>query len=185
MANRIAEGTFDLNGQTYELEINNGPNTLHGGKIGFDKKIWDAKVLHGHDGPAVEFHYLSPDMEENFPGNLDIHVTYTLTDTNELRIDYKATTDKKTIVNLTNHSYWNLSACKSATILDEVLYINADKYTPVDDTMIPTGKTRSVVVPYCSCHGRSRKRLTRSSIATGFSSGGCHNRYGSKSIRRS
>lgn len=144
VANRIAEGTFDLDGQTYDLFINNGPNTLHGGKIGFDKKIWDAKVVHGHGGPAVEFHYVSPDMEENFPGNLDVTITYTLTEHNELRIDYKATTDKATILNLTNHSYWNLSAMKSPTILDEVMWINADRYTPVDENLIPTGVIHSV-----------------------------------------
>ncbi|HWE02667.1 MAG TPA: aldose epimerase family protein [Tepidisphaeraceae bacterium] len=144
VANRIAGGSFDLDGATYDLEINNGPNTLHGGKIGFDKKIWEAKVTHGHDGSAVEFHYVSPDMEENFPGNLDVTVTYTLTEHNALRIDYKATTDKATIVNLTNHTYWNLSAMKSPTILDEVMYINADQYTPVDETSIPTGRIHTV-----------------------------------------
>ena len=144
VANRIAGGEFTLDGETYQLAVNNPPNTLHGGKIGFDKKIWTAKILRGGEGPAVEFHYLSPDMEENFPGNLDVTVTYTLTDDNALRIDYKATTDKPTLVNLTNHSYWNLSACTLPTILGEVLQINADKYTPVDDKLIPTGHLESV-----------------------------------------
>ncbi len=144
VANRIANGSFDLNGQTYDLAVNNGPNTLHGGKIGFDKKIWDARIVPSRDGYAVEFHYLSPDMEENFPGNLDVYVTYTLTHDNALRIDYRATTDKETIVNLTNHTYWNLSAFKSPTILDEIMYIDADQYTPVDENLIPTGRLRSV-----------------------------------------
>ena len=144
VANRIAKGEFQLDGETYQLTINNGPNTLHGGKIGFDKKIWDANIVTGHDGVAVEFHYASPDMEENFPGNLDVTVTYTLTNNDELRIDYKATTDKATIVNLTNHSYWNLSAFKLPTINNEVMEINADNYTPVDDTQIPTGRLRPV-----------------------------------------
>lgn len=144
VANRIAKGEFTLDGETYQLAINNGPNTLHGGKIGFDKKIWDAKIVPGHDGVAVEFHYVSPDMEENFPGKLDVTLTYTLTNENELRLDYKATTDKATILNLTNHSYWNLSAFKTPTINNEVMEINADKYTPVDENQIPTGHIRPV-----------------------------------------
>lgn len=144
VANRIANATFDLDGQTYDLAANNGPNTLHGGKVGFDKKIWDATVLATSEGPSVEFHYVSPDLEENFPGTLDVTVTYTLTQHDELRIDYKATTDKDTIINLTNHSYWNLSAFKSPNILGEIMYINADRYTPVDENLIPTGRLKSV-----------------------------------------
>lgn len=144
VANRIAGGEFDLDGTTYQLAINNGPNTLHGGKIGFDKKIWDAKVLHRDEGPSVAFHYVSPDLEENFPGNLDVTVTYTLTNDNALKIHYKATTDKDTIINLTNHTYWNLSAMQSPTILNEVMEINADAFLPVNDTMIPTGRIRPV-----------------------------------------
>lgn len=143
VANRIAKGEFELDGETYQLAINNGPNTLHGGKVGFDKKVWTAKVLDG-DEAAVEFHYLSPDMEENFPGDLDVTVTYTLSNDNALRINYKATTDKPTIVNLTNHSYFNLSAFKVPTILNEVMMINAREFTPVDETSIPTGRLRSV-----------------------------------------
>jgi aldose 1-epimerase len=145
VANRIAKGEFQLDGETYQLAINNGPNTLHGGKIGFDKKIWDAQIVKGHEGVAVQFHYVSPNMEENFPGNLDVTVTYTLTEKDELRIDYKATTDKATILNLTNHSYWNLSAFALPTILNEVAYINADRFTPVDDTLIPTGRLQPVL----------------------------------------
>jgi aldose 1-epimerase len=133
-----------LDDETYQLAVNNGPNTLHGGKIGFDKKIWTAKVLSDRDEAAVEFHYLSPDMEENFPGNLDVTVTYTLSNDNALRINYKATTDKPTIINLTNHSYFNLSAFKVPTILNEVMMINAAEYLPVDETSIPIGRSRSV-----------------------------------------
>ena len=144
VANRIAGGSFDLEGDTYQLAINNGPNTLHGGKVGFDKKIWEAHELDSPEGPAVRFHYVSPDMEENFPGALDVTVTYTLTNQDELRIDYRATTDKTTIVNLTNHSYWNLSAMLQPTILDEIMMINADQFTPVDETLIPTGRLHKV-----------------------------------------
>ncbi len=144
VANRIAKGEFELDGQVYHLAINNGPNTLHGGKEGFDKKIWRAEPLINRDGPAVRLSYLSPDMEENFPGNLETTVTYTLTNANEIRIEYHATTDKDTILNLTNHSYFNLSAFRSPMILDDVLTLDADRYTPTDDTLIPTGEIRSV-----------------------------------------
>ena len=144
VANRIAKGTFELDGKTYHTAINNGPNTLHGGNVGFDKKIWKAEPMLSSDGPSVRFTYVSPDMEENFPGTLNTTVTYTLRNDNALRIDYRATTDKPTILNLTNHSYFNLSAFQSPTILNEVLTLNADKYTPADDTLIPTGEIKSV-----------------------------------------
>jgi aldose 1-epimerase len=144
VANRIANGKFNLDGQEYTLAVNNGPNTLHGGNIGFDKKIWSARTFMTVNGPSAEFHYVSPDMEEGFPGALDVTVTYTLTEDDALRIDYKATTSKPTIVNLTNHSYWNLSAMQSPTILDDVLILNADNYTPVDATSIPTGEIAPV-----------------------------------------
>jgi len=140
VGNRIAKGEFTLDGTTYHLAVNNGPNTLHGGNVGFDKHVWDAKIVQSHDGPSVAFHRVSPDMEEGFPGNLDVTVTYTLTNDNAVRLHYKATTDKDTILNLTNHSYWNLSAFETPTILDEVLMLNADYYTPVDATLIPTGE---------------------------------------------
>jgi len=144
VANRIAKGQFELEGKKYQLATNNGPNHLHGGNVGLDKKVWEARETMTKDGPAVMFHYLSPDGEENYPGNLDIHVTYTLTNRDELRIDYVATTDRATPVNLTNHSYFNLSGAGKGDILDHILMINADHFTPVDDTLIPTGEIQPV-----------------------------------------
>src|ERR1044071_4527694 len=143
-ANRIAKGKFTLDGKEYNLFVNNGPNHLHGGKKGFDKMVWHSERIDSDLGPAVKFHYLSPDMEEGYPGNLDVTVIYTLSNRNELRIDYVATTDKKTVVNLTNHSYFNLHGNGQGTILDNELMINADKYVAVDDTSIPTGDPVSV-----------------------------------------
>jgi len=142
-ANRIAKGHFTLNGKEYSLAINNGPNTLHGGKIGFSRKVWKAEILPGMTAAAVRFTYLSKDGEENFPGNLNVSVTYTLTDTNELKLDYRAETDQDTPINLTNHSYFALGG-PGKNILDEVLFLNAGEYTPVDSTLIPTGEIKSV-----------------------------------------
>ena len=142
-ANRIAKGHFTLDGKEYNLALNNGPNTLHGGKIGFNRKVWKAEILPGMTAAAVRFTYLSKNGEENFPGNLNVSVTYTLTDTNELKLDYRAETDQDTPINLTNHSYFALGG-PGKNILDEVLYLNADEYTPVDSTLIPTGEIKSV-----------------------------------------
>ena len=139
--NRIAKGKFTIDGKEYSSSLNNGVNMLHGGKKGFQSVVWDAKQVGDN---ALELSYLSKDMEEGFPGNLDIKVTYTLTDNNELKIEYHATTDKKTVVNLTNHAFFNLNGEGSGDILGHILHINADMYTPVDATLIPTGKSDPV-----------------------------------------
>jgi aldose 1-epimerase len=144
VANRIAKGRFTIDGQEYTLALNNGPNTLHGGLKGFDKKVWKAEDVSGPGGPAVKLSYLSRDGEEGFPGNLSTTVTYTLTSDDAVKIDYSATTDKATAVNLTNHSYFNLAGHDSGTILDHELLMAADQYTPSDETLIPTGELRSV-----------------------------------------
>lgn len=139
--NRIAKGQFNLDGKAYKIFTNNGINTLHGGKKGYQDVVWDAKQL---DAQTLELHYLSKDMDEGFPGNLNVTVTYTLTDDNALKINYKATTDKNTIVNLTNHAFFNLNGSQSGSILNHSLKINADKYTPVDSTLIPSGKIEDI-----------------------------------------
>ncbi len=142
-ANRIAKGQFSIDGETYTLAKNNGENHLHGGIQGFDKKVWDAKAIDG-DEPAVELTYLSKDGEEGYPGNLSVTAKYTLTADNGLLIEYTATTDKATHVNLTNHSYFNLTGTPANTILDHVVKIDADRYTPVDTGLIPTGELAAV-----------------------------------------
>jgi len=144
VANRVGKGRFTLDGKEYKLFVNNGPNSLHGGKVGFDKKVWDAQAVNSAAGPGVKLHYISPDGEEGYPGRLDTTVVYTLTNNNELKIEYTAKTDKPTIVNLTNHSYFNLAGDGNGTIRDHVLLLNADKYTVFDATQIPTGEIKSV-----------------------------------------
>jgi aldose 1-epimerase len=139
--NRIAKGKFQLDGKTYQLAINNAPNALHGGPAGFHAQVWDAKQL---DDQTLELTYLSKDGEEGYPGNLQVKVVYHLTEDNSIEISYTATTDKKTIINLTNHSYFNLNGAGSGTINDHLLSINAEKFTPVDSTLIPTGKLTDV-----------------------------------------
>jgi len=140
--NRIAKGRFTINGVTRQLAINNPPNSLHGGLRGFDKVLWDAKPSLTPDGPAVELSYLSPDGEEGFPGNLRVKAVYTLTVDNGLRLDFTATTDQDTVVNLTHHSYFNLAG--RGDVLNHAVQINADNITPVDATLIPTGRLQDV-----------------------------------------
>jgi aldose 1-epimerase len=143
-ANRIAQGTFTLEGETYQLAINNDPNTLHGGDKGFDKVIWTASDGGSDDGQSLALSYTSPDGEEGYPGTLEITVTYTLTDANEIRIEYHATTDAPTVLNLSNHSYFNLAGEGSGSIYDHALQLNASTFTPVDETLIPTGEIAPV-----------------------------------------
>ncbi|MXV50990.1 galactose-1-epimerase [Pedobacter sp. HMF7647] len=139
--NRIAKGKFTLEGKEYNLSVNNNGQTLHGGKNGFQSKVWDAKQLNDQ---SVEFTYLSKDGEEGFPGNLKVKVVYTLTDDNAVKMEYEATTDKPTVCNLTNHAYFNLNGEGSGTILNHIAQIDASKYTPVDTVLIPLGKFEPV-----------------------------------------
>ena len=138
--NRIAKGKFTLDGKEYTLPINNAPNHLHGGPLGFDHQMWNVIEVHAPDAAGLEFTYVSKDGEQGYPGNLTATATYWLTADNALRIDYTATTDKNTVVNLTNHAYWNLAGAGSGDILGQKLKLEADKYLAVDDTLIPTGK---------------------------------------------
>ncbi|MBZ5546789.1 MAG: galactose mutarotase [Acidobacteriia bacterium] len=142
--NRIAQGRFTLGGKAYTLARNNGENTLHGGLKGFNQALWRAKELPSKNGPALQLEYLSKDGEEGFPGNLSVKVIYTLTDDNELKIEYSATTDKETVVNLTNHSYFNLAGAGNGDILQHQVMLRADKFTPVSESLIPTGELRGV-----------------------------------------
>ena len=141
--NRIANGKFVLDGKEYTLSVNNGPNHLHGGPTGYHARVWDAEQP---SAQCLKLHYLSPDGEEGFPGNLDINVTYTLTEDNEFVIEYAATTDQKTLVNLTHHAFFSLSglANPTASVENNIVTINADWYTPVDETCIPTGEIAPV-----------------------------------------
>lgn len=143
-ANRIAGGQFILNGKTYSLAKNNGPNHLHGGPQGFYKKVWDAAIIETDAASGVRFTYASSDGEEGYPGNLTASVTYWLNEDNELILEYSATTDQPTPVNLTNHAYWNLAGEGESTIKSHFLKLNCDRYLPVDDTLIPTGILESV-----------------------------------------
>jgi aldose 1-epimerase len=142
--NRIANATFTLNGKKYQLAANNGPNSLHGGLKGFDKRVWKARPLAASAGQAVELTYVSQDGEEGYPGTLTTKVTYTLTEANELRIDYHLTTDADTVANVTNHSYFNLAGQGTGDVLKHEVRIQADRFTPVNATLIPTGELRPV-----------------------------------------
>jgi aldose 1-epimerase len=140
--NRIAKGKFTLDGKEYTLAINNGPNALHGGLKGFDKVVWEPRILARPEGPSLELRYTSKDGEEGYPGNLSVIAVYTLTDENALKLEYSAITDKDTVVNLTQHSYFNLAG--KGDILNHQVMIPADKFTPVDSTLIPTGELKPV-----------------------------------------
>jgi aldose 1-epimerase len=140
--NRIAKGKFTLDGKEYTLAINNGPNALHGGLVGFDKVVWEPRILATPVGPALELRYTSKDGEEGYPGNLSVTAVYTLTDDNALKLEYTATTDKDTVINLTQHSYFNLAG--KGDILKHEVMMPADKFTPVDSTLIPTGELKPV-----------------------------------------
>ncbi len=141
-ANRIAGGRFELDGKNYQLPRNNGPNSLHGGDRGFDKRVWKAEPIETPTGPSLRLTYVSAAGEEGYPGELTAHVTYRLGDDDTLAIDYEATTTAPTPVNLANHAYFNLTGDPERTILDQMLTINADRFTPVDATLIPTGEMR-------------------------------------------
>jgi aldose 1-epimerase len=142
--NRIAKGQFTLDGQTYTLPTNNPPNSLHGGDKGFFARVWKTAALVSSNGPVLQLSYLSKDGEEGYPGNLSVTATYTITEDNALRLDFEATSDKDTVCNLTHHSYFNLAGQGNGDILGNLLYLNANRFTPVDATLIPIGELRPV-----------------------------------------
>jgi len=152
--NRIAKGRFQLDGQVYQVSTNENGNMLHGGTTGFNRHVWDAKDVSTPEAAALELHYLSPDGEMGFPGNLDVTVRYTVEAKNGLKIEYGATTDKPTVLNLTNHSYFNLAGAGSGPVLKHRLTIRAEHFTPIDDGLIPTGVIQSVEgTPFDFRHG--------------------------------
>ena len=145
-ANRLAGGRFTLDGKTYQIPKNdNGVNSLHGGKVGFNARLWHAAPTGTAANPALELHYTSPNGEEGFPGTVQVYVTYSLGNENDLHIKYRATTDQDTVINLTNHSYWNLNGPGSGTVLDHKVTIMADRFTPINANLIPTGQIVTVV----------------------------------------
>jgi aldose 1-epimerase len=143
-ANRIAAGEFSLEGKKYNVSINKGGNLLHGGFEGFDKKYWKTEIIDSAEGQALELTLISPDGEEGFPGRMEVKVVYTVTRKNELKIEYSATSDKPTVINLTNHCYFNLTGTAANSVLDHILQLNADSYIPYDEQFIPTGEIEKV-----------------------------------------
>jgi aldose 1-epimerase len=143
-ANRVAKGKFTLDGVEYSLPINNGVNSLHGGPEGWHSVVWDAEVPADAEFPTVKFTYQSPDMEAGYPGNMDVEATYKWNDDNEIVINYKCISDKTTVINITNHAYFNLHGAGNGDILDHQVVINADRFVPVDSGLIPTGELRPV-----------------------------------------
>jgi aldose 1-epimerase len=143
-ANRIGRGQFTLDGVTFDIPVNDGPNSLHGGPSGFDKRIWHARTAHDSDSVALQLDLLSPDGDQGYPGTLNVFVTYTLNSENELRVEYRATTDRPTVLNLTNHTYFNLAGEGAGDVGDHVLTLFAERYTPIDATLIPTGALEPV-----------------------------------------
>lgn len=172
-ANRIARGRFTLEGREYQLAVNNGPNHLHGGLKGFDRRVWQSEAFSAPAASGVRFSYRSPDGEESYPGTLDATVTISLTDANAIVIDYLATTDRPTVLNLTNHAYWNLAGAGSGTILRHRLLLNADQYLPVDAGLIPTGEAASVkgtCMDFTTPHeiGERLGEMTSRDLPTGY-----------------
>ncbi len=177
-ANRIAKGKFSINGKEYSLAVNNGENHLHGGLAKrFDASVWTAKGFARENGAILEIEHFSPDAEEGYPGNLTVRVVYTLTEDNELRIEYSASTDQDTVINLTNHAYFNLAGAGSGTILNHRLQIFADQFTPTDSGSIPTGELRSVrSTPFDFTEAAAiGKRIEESDDQLKFGSGYDHN----------
>lgn len=173
-ANRIARGCFKINGREYKVTKNQNGNLLHGGGVGFDKRFWRTSLLLEDSYPVIKLTLFSPDCDEGFPGNVEVKTYYSLTDENELKIKYEAVSDKTTVINLTNHSYFNLTGSPINSILDHVLKINASKFTPIDDSMIPTGRIADVSetpmdfrVPY-NIGGRINKQYEQLDIAGGY-----------------
>ena len=175
--NRLAKAKFTLEGKEYQLAVNNGVNALHGGPKGFHKVYWNVKPVAKPEGVALEMTYLSKDGEEGYPGNLSVKVTYILTDLNELMIDYEAMTDKTTVLNLTNHSYFNLAGEGNGDILNHSVTINADRFTPVDEGLIPTGELRPVKgtpFDFLSAHAVG-ERIEQPDLQLKFGKGYDHN----------
>lgn len=178
VCNRISNSTFTLDGVKYDLFANDGKNSAHGGKIGFNKRMWNSRIISEGDEPSVELTYVSPDMEENYPGTLTVKVVYTLTANGSLQLDYTAATDKNTIVNLTNHAYFNLAGYEKGTIEDQILWVNADKMNDQDYEYIPNGDIVSVEgTPYDFREGKPIGYLFNKEPSLNRQGGGYDNNF--------